>query len=158
MKAFFLAGAVALAFVPSAQADILVHDAYARTAMPNAPTGAAFMTLENTGDSDDRLIGVRSDAAARVELHSHVAQGDGVMKMVHVQDGFAVPAHGSHALARGGDHVMFMGLVAPFEQGATVPVTLTFENAGDIAVDIPVDLDRAPDAGGHGHGHGGSGN
>ena len=68
--------------------------------------------------------------------------GDGVMKMTHVEAGFAIPAGGSHALARGGDHVMFMGLAAPFEQGATVTVTLTFERAGEIEVAIPVDLER----------------
>ncbi|MEO1154600.1 MAG: copper chaperone PCu(A)C, partial [Pseudomonadota bacterium] len=43
-----------------------------------------------------------------------------------------------------GDHVMFMGLTGPFVDGETVEVTLTFEQAGDITVDIPVDLNRRP--------------
>ena len=51
-------------------------------------------------------------------------------------------AGGSHALKRGGDHVMFMGLSQPFEPGVTVPVVLEFEKAGEIRVEIPVDLDR----------------
>lgn len=150
MKTFLLTSAAALAFATVAQADIVVHDAYARSAMATAPTGAAFMILENTGDSNDRLIGVRSDAAKRVELHTHIADGNGVMKMVEVKEGFAIPAHSEHALQRGGDHVMFMGLNGPFEQGATVAVTLTFEQAGDVAVEIPVDLERMPM---HGAGH-----
>jgi copper(I)-binding protein len=64
-----------------------------------------------------------------------------------------------HALARGGDHVMFMGLNGPMEHGDTVSVTLSFEKAGDIVVDIPIDLERKPMHGeGHGHGHGDHGN
>ncbi len=45
-------------------------------------------------------------------------------------------------MARGGDHVMFMGLTAPFEQGKTLSVTLNFEKAGEMVVEIPVDLER----------------
>lgn len=157
---FAVAGALSLALCGPALAEITIADAYARSAMPGARTGAAFMLIENSGDEDDRLIGVASDAAAKVELHTHKAEQGGIMKMMHVEEGFAIPASGTHALARGGDHVMFMGLTAPFESGNTVHVTLTFEKAGEIDVDIPVDLDRKPeegagahDMGGMNHGH-----
>ena len=146
-----LAGACALALSTPALADIVVSDAYARASMPGARTGAAFMVIRNTGAEDDRLLSASSDAAARVELHSHIDQGGGVMKMREAEEGFAIPAHGDHALARGGDHVMFMGLAAPFDDGAEVSVTLTFEKAGDIVVAIPVDLERMPDHGAGGH-------
>ncbi|MFW2543873.1 copper chaperone PCu(A)C [Primorskyibacter sp. 2E107] len=138
----FLAGAALLSLSTAAYADIIVTDAYARTSMPGAKTGAAFMVIENTGEMPDQLIDVRSDIAVKVELHTHQDQGGGVMKMVHVEEGFAIPAGGSHALARGGDHVMFMGLSAPMVQGETVPVTLVFEKAGEVQVEIPVDLER----------------
>lgn len=124
--------------------DIHIADAYARASNPRA--GAAFMLIHNHGAEDDRLVAVSSDAAARVELHSHKDMGDGVMKMMHLEEGIALPAGGLHALLRGGDHVMFMGLTAPFVQGETVEVTLTFERAGEIAVEIPVDLERQPRA------------
>ena len=55
-------------------ADIIVSDPYARASRPNAPTGAAFMVIENDGTSADRLVGVRSDIAKRVELHTHIDQ------------------------------------------------------------------------------------
>ncbi|XAY81184.1 copper chaperone PCu(A)C [Sagittula stellata E-37] len=148
-----LAGAVALTLASPAFADIEVADAYARAASPTAKAGAAFMVIRNTGSEDDRLVSAASDIAARVELHTHKDMGDGVMKMMHVEEGFAVPANGDHALARGGDHVMFMGLTRPMAQGDTVTVTLTFEKAGEVVVDIPVDLERQ-DAGTHGAGHG----
>ena len=146
-----LAGAVALILATPVFADIEVVDAYARAASPTAKAGAAFMVIRNTGSEDDRLIAAASDIAARVELHTHKDMGEGVMKMMHVEEGFAVPAGDMHALARGGDHVMFMGLTRPMAQGDTVTVMLTFEKAGEVVVDIPVDLERE-DIGGHGAG------
>ncbi len=132
-----------------AQDAISVDDAYARSSGKSAKAGAAFMMIQNAGETDDRLIGVESDAAARVELHTHKVDDSGVAKMVHVEEGFVIPAGEMHMLKRGGDHVMFMGLTAPFEQGATVPVTLIFEKAGEVEIEIPVDLERQ-DKGGHG--------
>lgn len=131
-----------------------VTDSYARSASVNAKTGAAFITLMNMTDADDRLIGVASPAAKRVELHTHL-ENDGVMRMVHVEEGFPVAAGEMIEMQRGGNHVMFMGLNGGFEQGEMVPVTLTFEKAGDMEVMVPVDLERKPEHGaGHGAGHG----
>jgi hypothetical protein len=144
----FLAGAIAFAAAMPAAAEIRVTDAYARSAMQGAKTGAAFMVIENTGESDDRLVDARSDVAARIELHTHETDGDGIMRMVHVEEGFVIPAGESHALARGGDHVMFMGLTRDLVQGETVTLTLTFEQAGDKTIEVPVDLERAPSHGG----------
>lgn len=156
----FLLAAFAAAFAfPAFAEGIAITDAYARSASPRAMTGAAFMTIENTGAEDDRLIEARSPAAERVELHTHLIDASGVARMVEVKDGFPIPAGATHMLERGGDHVMFLGLTAPFEEGAMVPVTLVFENAGEVEIEVPVDLSRGPGAGamggqGHGHGHG----
>lgn len=143
--------AATLLAAPVLAADISVEDAYARASNPMA--GAAFMMIRNAGTTDDRLISVASDAAARVELHTHKDMGDGVMKMMEVEEGFAIPGGGMHALARGGDHIMFMGLTEPFEQGEIVTVTLTFEQAGEMVVEIPVDLNRQPGHGTMNHGN-----
>lgn len=147
LKAALAAGLLAA----PAWAEITVQDAYARASSPTAPTGAAFMELHNSADTDDRLIAVASGAAARVELHTHIDMGDGVMQMTPVEDGIVIPAGGHHALARGGDHIMMMGLTAPLTDGMTITVTLTFEQAGEITVDIPVDLDRQPKTDHSGH-------
>lgn len=123
----------------------MIHDAYVRVSSPMAKTAAGFFHIMNSTDEDDRLIDVSSEVAAKVELHTHKEIGDGVMKMMHVPEGFVVPANGMHALARGGDHVMFMGLNGRLAHGDVVTVTLTFENAGEITLDIPVDLERKDD-------------
>lgn len=146
-----IAGALACTLAIPAFADgLMIKDAYARSSGKSAKAGAAFMQIMNHSDQDDRLVSVASDVAKKVELHTHKDNGEGVMRMIHVEEGFAIPAGGMHALKRGGDHVMFMGLTRPLEQGDTVSVTLTFEKAGEMVVEIPVDLERkAADAHSH---------
>lgn len=157
LKFFFTGGALALsltlpALSPAWANDITITDAYARSASPTAMSGAAFLVLTNSGTSDDRLVAASSDAAARVELHTHREDANGVMRMMEVEEGFALPAGGSHVLARGGDHIMFMGLAAPWAQGDVLTVTLRFERAGEMTVEIPVDLERKPMPGHANHG------
>ncbi|KIC43803.1 copper-binding protein [Ruegeria sp. ANG-S4] len=139
------------AFATTAFADsaIKVDDAYARSTGKHAKAGAAFMMIVNSGDSDDRLIGATSDVAGRVELHTHEVDDNGVAKMIHVEEGFVIPAGATYTLERGGDHVMFMGLNQPFEQDQKIPVTLIFEQAGEVEIEVPVDLDRK--GGAHSH-------
>jgi hypothetical protein len=137
-----------LAF-PALADGIKVLDAYARAASPSAKAGAAFMIVMNDSGRDDRLIAARSDAAKRVELHTHVEVSDGVMQMTQIEGGIALPAGATHHMMRGGDHVMLMGLTAPLLQDAEIDVTLVFEQAGEVAVTIPVDNLRKPEAGAH---------
>ena len=149
----FAAAAVAtisLAAPALAESNIMVKDPYARVASKMSKSGAAFMVIKNTGDEADQLIDARSDVSKLVELHTHKENADGVMQMLHVPEGFTIPAGGMHMLARGGDHVMFMGLNEVLEHGDTVNVTLVFEKAGEMEVTIPVDLERKPK---HGMGH-----
>ena len=149
-----LAAVAATAFAMPAFADIVIGDPYARVSTAMSKSGAAFMAIENTGTEDDRLIDAHSDVAAKVELHTHLSDANGVMKMVHVEEGFAIPAGETHMLARGGDHVMFLGLKHGLAQGDMVDVTVTFEKAGDIVVEVPVDLARKPMHGKMGHAQG----
>lgn len=136
--AFTLPGA---AFANHTGHGVTIHDAYARF-MPGAKAGAVFMVIENDEHDDDRLTGASSDIAAKVGLHTHKQGADGTMTMMAVPEGFTIPAHGSHALARGGDHIMFMGLTRVPAAGEAVTVTLTFEKAGAVTVEVPVDNAR----------------
>jgi len=134
----------ATSFALPAFAEIAIVDPYARVATPMSKNAGAFMVFTNSGDEDDRLVGVKSEIAARSEMHTHMETGDGVMKMMEVEDGFVIPAGGEHGLMRGGDHVMFMGLSSSLNHGDTFPVTFVFEKAGEITIDVPVDLERKP--------------
>lgn len=154
-KTTMMAAVAVAGFAAMVMADdtvkIMVMDPYARSSTSMSTSGAAFMTLMNHADEDDRLVAVQSDAAERVEIHTHKEDANGVMKMTEVKEGFVVPAGGMHALQRGGDHVMFLGLKDAMEQGEMISLTLTFENAGDVTVEVPVDLTRKPGAMKHDH-------
>jgi copper(I)-binding protein len=158
MIRFSLPAAASVAFLALAAplfagGGVQVSDAYVRASGAMASSAAAFMVIEDHGTAGDRLIAAASDIAERVELHTHQSDANGVMRMVEVEEGFAIPPGGSHALARGGDHVMFLGLKQSLADGDVVSVTLTFEQQGDVVVEIPVDNARKP-AMGHGGGHG----
>ena len=141
---FAAVAAISTAFPALAGSEISIEDPYARASGMMAMAGAAFMQIVNSGDEDDRLVAARSDIAKRVELHTHIENAEGIMQMVEVPEGFPVPAGGTHSLQRGGDHVMFMGLNETMEHGKVISVTLVFEKAGEITVEIPVDLERKP--------------
>ncbi len=117
---------------------IHIENAYARVAMENAPTAAVFMELVNHGTAEDRLIAVQADIADMAELHTHMMSADGMMQMLPVPDGFAIAPGMTHALARGGDHIMLMGLSGPMVAGTKFTLTLTFEVAGKVVVVVPV--------------------
>jgi copper(I)-binding protein len=136
-----LATLVTLAAGPLWAGDITVDDAYARASRPGAPTGAMFMTIRNSGETADRLVGAASPVAQMVELHTHI-EDQGVMRMRPVEGGIEIAPGGTHLLQRGGDHVMLMGVTGALENGDVVPLTLSFETAGEITVEVVVDNDR----------------
>lgn len=146
--------AVLLASPVLAHEGIHVADPYARVTGETAVSGAVFFVIENHGPNPDRLLSAKSDAAELVELHTHSQDANGVMSMGVIEGGIEVPGNSSHALERGGDHVMLMGLVRPLKDGDVINLTLTFENEGDVVVEVPVDNARKPGAAGqHGGGH-----
>jgi len=116
--------------------EISVEDAFARETIGVGTVGAAYMTITNTGGADDRLINAVTPAAGTTELHTHEKDGE-IMRMRKV-DAIAVPAGATAELKPGGDHVMLFELAEPLKPGAMFPVTLTFENAGDIEIEVSV--------------------
>ena len=143
MSAFrMILAALALSALPAHAHDgIHVEDAYARTTPRSA---AVFMTITNHGGAEDRLLSARTEAAGMAGLHTHTETADGVMTMPDVPEGFAISGHETRALARGGDHVMLMGLTRPLKPGDTIHLILTFEHEGEVTLDVPVDNDRTP--------------
>lgn len=145
------AAALTLAAPAFAHDGVHINDAYARSSSPQAPTGAVFFEIENHEIIEDRLLSVRTDAAERAELHTHKEDAAGVMQMLEITEGIPIAPGESHVLARGGDHVMLLGLKKPLVQGETVTLTLTFQNAGEVVVDVPVDQTRKPGDAPHDH-------
>jgi copper(I)-binding protein len=117
--------------------DLDISGAFAKAMLPGQPVGGGFFTIRNNGKTDDRLVSVSSPNAGEVELHEMAMQGN-IMKMRELKDGIAVPAGETVRLEPGNLHLMFQKVKAPFKQGDSVPVTLTFEKAGKVDVTLKV--------------------
>ena len=117
--------------------DLEISAGFARAMLPGQPAGGAYLTIRNNGAVADRFVSAASPVAARVELHTMEVIDD-VMVMRPVKDGFEIAPGQTVALQPGGKHLMFMEVSAPFREGATVPVVLTFETAGKLAIELPV--------------------
>lgn len=98
--------------------------------------GGGFLVIRNTSAEPDRLISAASPAAGRLELHTHIRDGD-VMRMRPVND-IPVPANGEVTLQPGGLHLMLIGLTQAMNAGGSIPVTLRFERAGEVTVGLSV--------------------
>ena len=133
--------------------QITISDAYALSSGPLAKAGAAYMKIMNHSEGSDRLIGVQSDIAKKTELHTHLKDDNGVMRMVHIDEGIKIGPMKEHSLVRGGQHIMFLGLKEPFETGKIISVILLFEKAGEISIEIVVDQDRKDKKHSHSHTH-----
>ena len=119
----------------AAQAQITVHEAWARATPPGAKIAAGYLVVRNAGPAD-HLVSVTSPAAERVETHVTVTEG-GIARMREVK-GYDVPANGMLALKAGGSHLMFVNIKAPLKEGASVPATLKFQRAGEVKVQFAV--------------------
>ncbi|NZA25416.1 copper chaperone PCu(A)C [Luteimonas sp. SJ-92] len=122
---------------------IAVVDAWVREMPPGSRVAGGYLVLDNGGDTDDRLLAVESDQAARVEIHE-MRHEDGMMRMRHLPDGLTLPAGGRTALEPGGYHLMLIEPVRRFAAGETVEATLRFEGAPEIALTFEVRGAMAP--------------
>jgi len=113
--------------------------------MENTSLGAFYFTVTNNGDEADRLVGIESDAAEVVEIHS-VEMDNGVMKMSPELDGVEIPAGESLAFEPGGYHVMLIGLTQSLLNGEEFTATLHFEHAGAVEITVPIFMNE-PDEG-----------
>jgi copper(I)-binding protein len=140
IAAFAIAAPVGVAPVFSheyANATIRVDHPWARATAPRATTGAIYMTLSIDGDKADRLIGAETSVAEKVELHSH-SEENGIVRMRPVAAIEVAPGSPTK-IAPGGLHLMLIGLKKPLVEEAFFPLTLIFEHAGRIEIEVYVE-------------------
>lgn len=141
-SAVLVAATVAL-FMPAAVSahdievsGLIISHPWARATAPRAQSGGVFMTIDNHGDQMERLLGFSTPIAGRGGIHN-TTNDNGVMRMRPV-DAIDVPSQGQAKLAPGGFHIMLVGLEERLAEGTRFPLTLHFENAGDIEVEVAV--------------------
>jgi copper(I)-binding protein len=144
----WVAGACNAAEPTLSPGQLSVIDAVAYPAPLAGGNGAVYFTIYNGTEREQRLVTATSPTAQTIELHESI-DDNGVMRMIHHPDGFAIPVGADLTLEPGGKHLMLVGLAAPLEVGDTISVTLHFEDAEPIPLSVPVDAHGA-DAG-HAH-------
>jgi len=131
----FLAVACLAAFPAAALAEVTVTDPWARASILVSRPGAAYLTLRS--DADDRLLSATTPVADHVMIHASETGADAVTRMIHL-DVLDLPAGQTVRFAPGGMHLMLMDLADKLAEGERFPLTLTFERAGAITVEVPV--------------------
>lgn len=119
-----------------------IHHPWTRATPKGADVAGGFMSINNTGKTDDRLIGVTVNGIKRVEIHE-MKIDQGMMQMRPLANGLVLPAGETTVLKPGGFHVMMMGLSTPFIEGDYIKATLIFEKAGPVDVEFAVEAQGA---------------
>ncbi|MEO1910033.1 MAG: copper chaperone PCu(A)C [Paracoccus sp. (in: a-proteobacteria)] len=127
--------ALALTWPAVAVAEVTVSDPWARASILASRPGAAYLTLRS--DVADQLVGIKSPVAAEVMIHAVETDAAGISRMMHL-DRLALEPDVPVMLAPGAMHVMLMGLTEKLEEGAAFPLTLSFQEAGEMTVEVPI--------------------
>ncbi|KQB86509.1 copper chaperone PCu(A)C [Corynebacterium lowii] len=151
--------AAATTSAEASKASLRLDDAVVRAKGEDNDMTSIFGTLVNDTDEDVTVESFTTSLGeAQYQLHEVV---DGVMR--EKSGGYTIPAHGSHELKPGGDHMMVMGYANPVAAGDEITVTLELSDGSSVELDpIPVrtigagdenygDLDQG-DQGEQGHG------
>jgi copper(I)-binding protein len=160
-RTIFLFAIFMLTLAACTPGGLTVTDAWARPGLAGN-NSAIYFVVDNPG-ADDTLLSAASDAAGEVQMHMTMMVGDSaehsmehdmdhsmegsntgtlpdaqVMRMVQ-QENVPVPGGEKVSFQPGGLHIMLLGLNSDLAAGDTIEVTLTFEKAGTITLQVPVE-------------------
>jgi len=119
-----------------AWAEIVVEKAYTRAMPPGQTTGAAFLTLTNTGDKAVVLKEVVTEASKSAELHTHTMDGD-IMRMRHLET-LTIEPRATVRFQPGGHHIMLFGVKKTLREGDSLTLCLLFDNGEKVDVNVTV--------------------
>ena len=142
MKKLLAVCLLTLLATPAAAHEIKVGDLeivhpWARATAGTSKTGAVYMRIQNNGDTGDQLVGMATDAAERVEMHTSTEE-NGVASMKKV-DAIDLPTHSTTEFKPGKYHVMLIGVDPPLREYDTFKMTLVFAKAGRVEVEVYVE-------------------
>lgn len=117
------------------QSGVRVTEAWARPAGLEE-NSAVYFQIDNHGPAD-RLVQVHTGISQDASLHRTIIGEDGVAQM-SAQGQIEIPAGDRLAFEPGGYHVMLTNLTHELTLGRSISVTLLFERAGPVIIEVPV--------------------
>lgn len=135
--------------------QLSIEDPWTRPALIDG-NSAAYMVIVNNTESDEILLGALTTAAEAVELHDVVMMDVSEMEGEETQDSGEmadsntamqmvkqefVQIHAGEAVTfePGGLHVMLIGMQENLIDGDSITLTLIFQNAGEVVIEVPVE-------------------
>jgi copper(I)-binding protein len=124
-----------MALAPALQAravEVVVTNAWVQSARAGAAATDAYMDLR--ADAPLRLVRAHSAWAERMEVRDDAVSG----RASTGASGVEVPANKDMRLAPGGYHLALVGVAQDIANGASVPITLDFEDAAHVPHQVEV--------------------
>jgi periplasmic copper chaperone A len=148
MRALLIVVTLVLAGSPATGADfaakgLKIGHPWTRPAMQGG-AGVGYMTIANTGKAADTLVAVETSAAKSAGVHRTAVNGQ--VTSMRPLPALAIAPGQTVALAPGGDHIMMVGLTRALSQGQKIPVTLVFQKAGRVQIELSVETTRPASA------------
>lgn len=113
-----------------------LSDCVIQEVLPGKNMTAAFFTLHHHGTEQTLIKASIPSITTEVQLHRMSMKGD-VMQMEEMKAGYAVKK-GENQFARGGNHLMLMGIEKSPEVGSEHTLTLTFKDGSTISCQAKV--------------------
>jgi copper(I)-binding protein len=123
------------AMTPVMHGELKIEQPWTRATPPGAKVAGGYLTITNMGGEADTLVAVTTPRAEKAEIHEMKMDG-GIMTMRPLGDGLVIAPGATVVLEPGGVHLMLMKLDSRIEKGSSVPMTLTFEQAGAIKLEF----------------------
>jgi copper(I)-binding protein len=115
---------------------LVIGHPWTRPAPPGMSMGVAYLSITNRGTGEDRLIGASTPAAESVQIHRTTIV-DGMARMRPMTEVVIAPG-ATVRIEPDGIHLMLIGLKTALRAGETVPLTLEFQHAGKLTVQLAV--------------------
>lgn len=118
----------------ASRAPITVEDAWANATPAGATVAAVYLQI--TAREADTLLSATTTVADQIEMHTS-SEENGMMRMRPLPE-VPLTAGKPFTFAPGGAHFMLMGLRQPLQAGLRFPMTLRFQQAPQMTVQVKV--------------------
>lgn len=115
---------------------LTINNVWARPAQAGE-NGAIYFIIENDTNIDDALISANTEVASSAEAHMSMVNNQDVMTM-QMQEAVKIPSGEKIVFEPRGLHIMLVNLNRNLKIGDTFTLTLNFEKAGEITIQVEV--------------------
>ena len=117
--------------------ELVIENAWIKDTPMNHSMTSGYLTIHNTGNIDEKLIGVSSPIASNIEIHQIIMEED-IMKMRPLSGGLIIPADSVVHLEPGSIHLMFIALKKQMIPMQTHFINLAFLHSGIMTIEAIV--------------------